>query len=206
MTLTMGTYVGSLRGTVRFEFYGDEPTGALMRARLRGVQPVFTLEELPKLIDQELIRDTSKAVSFDGTTPARAIVELTVSSHGRDEVWFENGVLRSFKIYVDDVEIADVHPYPYRYAFFGTGNENANTACVGPGTSAAGDLAHPVMWWTAQRAADAAGVHTGPGEILAYRAEIDPANLPLLTGARTVRIFMAGSWPYWPVSVAFLYP
>lgn len=206
VTLSMGTYVGSLQGTVKIEWYGDEPTGALVRAPAAAMQPVFYLEGLPRLVGLDIVREASRPVTFPATAPESAIVEMTMSSHGRDEVWFQNGPLRGFHLYIDDVEIANIYPHPYRYAFYGFGNENANTACVGPGTSATGDAVHPVMWWTAQRAADAAGVHTGPGEILAHRFTVDPSLLPLLTGARTARLYVEGGWPYWPISVAIVTP
>jgi hypothetical protein len=206
VTLTIGTYVGTLEGTVKIEWYGDEPTGALVRRPASNVQPIFYRVPLPRQVGLEIIREAERDVTFGATPPDRAIIEMTMSSHGRDEVWFQNGPLRGFHVYVDDVEVANIYPHPYRYAFFGFGNENANTACVGPGTSSTGDLVHGPMWWTAQRVADAAGVHTGPGEILSHRWEVDASLLPLFTGERTVRMYVEGGWPYWPISVAIVTP
>lgn len=206
VTLTMGTYVGALEGTVKLEWYGDEPTGALVRRPIQGAQSIFYRVPLPRQVGLDIIREEQRYVTFGVPAPARAIVEMTMSSHGRDEVWFQNGPLRGFHVFVDDVEVANIYPHPYRYAFFGFGNDKANTACVGPGTSDQGDLVHAPMWWTAQRAADVAGVHTGPGEILAHRWEVDASLLHLFTGARTVRLYVEGGWPNWPISVAILTP
>ena len=44
---------------------------------------------------------------------------------------------------------------------------------------------HNLTWWSAQQAADIAGVHTRTGEIPPYRAQLDGAQ-------------------NWPVSVSFL--
>lgn len=206
VTMTMGTYVGSLEGTLKLEWYGDEPTGALVRGPLAGAQPILYRVPLPRQVGLDIIREAERDVTFGETAPDRAIIEMTMSSHGRDEVWFQQGPLRGFHVFVDDEEVANFYPHPYRYAFYGFGNEFANTACVGPGTSSTGDLVHGPMWWTAQRAADAAGIHTGPGEILAHRWEVDASLLPLFTGARTVRLYVEGGWPYWPISVAILTP
>jgi hypothetical protein len=93
----------------------------------------------------------------------------------------------------------------YIYALAGFGNENANTACVGPGTSSTGDTLHPIMWWTAQQAADRAGIHGGVGEIPQYRIVVtDPGHLALLSGARTVRILQENGLSVWYSSLSFL--
>lgn len=200
VTLYMGSYVGALVGDVTLEFYADEPTGLLVLRPAASAAGVVAFGSLNGNGTQ-----LSRVVSFGGPAPSGATVELTLSGHGDEEFWFAGPRLpRIFHVYVDDVEIATAVAMPYVYAFLGFGNENANIPCVGPGTSAFGDTVHPVMWWTAHRAADAAGIHTGNGEIPPYRAEVEASALPLLTGSRTVRVVQQNGRSRWVTSLSIL--
>ena len=200
VSLFMGSYVGALRGSVTLELYAGEPTAALSRKPGEAV-PAFAFRSLTG-------RGSSidAPVAFGGSAPASAVVELTMSGHSHEEFWYQRSpaARRLFHVFVDDREVATFVPMPYVYALAGFGNDNANTTCVGPGTSDEGDALHPLMWWTAQRALDAAGVHTGDGEIPPYHALIAPDDLALLAGARTVRIVQEGGFDRWVTSLSFL--
>lgn len=143
----------------------------------------------------------SREIELPAEAPAGATVDLTLSNHADEEARAGG---RVFGVYVDGTLIAETRPMPYTYAILGFGGENANTACRGPATSSTGDVLHPLMWWSAQRALDVAGVHTGVGEIPPYRAGVAPEHLPLLAGARTVEVRQQGGGPVWITSLAFL--
>lgn len=198
--LMMGTYVGAMLGTVHVEFYANEPTAALVRAPANAIG-AFTWGRLNgkgARMDRGLV--------FPAGAPSSGAVEITLSGHGAEEFWYRVNVRapRAFHVLADGQEIAVARALPYVYALVGTGNANANTACAGPGTSAAGDIAHPLMWWTAQRGLDAAGVHTGVGEIPPYRADIDASGLALLAGARTISVVQEDGAATWVTSLSFL--
>ncbi|MCA1813119.1 MAG: hypothetical protein LC624_04095, partial [Halobacteriales archaeon] len=56
-----------------------------------------------------------------------------------------------------------------------------------------------------QQVADLAGVHTGVGQIPAYRITVLPTDLPLLSGgAHDVTLVGENGGGYWPSSVSFL--
>lgn len=196
VSLYLGSYVGALLGSVRLSFYADP---IAPRPSATAAVGAFTWGRL--LGDGSAIDST---VSFASTAPTSAAVDITMSGHGSEEFWFAPGLPRAFHVFVDDTEVALVRPMPYVYALLGFGNANANTPCVGPGTSTTGDRVHPVMWWTAQQGLDVAGVHTGTGEIPAYRAEIEADALGLLTGARSVRVVQEGGAATWLTSAAFV--
>lgn len=196
VTLELGSYVGAQSGSLAIELYQDEPTAALVRApasRVVGALDGAGLMGNGKVVGAD--------VDFGDAVASRAIVDLTLSNHGAEEALFAN---RVFHILVDGREIATARPMPYTYAILGFGAANANSACTGPATSSTGDTVHPVMWWTAQQAADVAGVHTGVGEIPPYRAEVDAADLALLTGARRVEVVQQTGNAVWITSLAFL--
>jgi len=203
VSVMSGSFVGRLLETVRIEFF-HSPTAALVRA------PATTV--VGSILWQSLTGDGTSAsatVSFPGSAPSSAIVELTISGHGESgEFWYlDDPIPRAFHILVGGREIAVARSMPYVYALLGFGNENANTACAGPGTSPAGDRLHPLMWWTAQRILDVAGVHLGVGEIPPYRATISAADLALLAGTTTVELRQEGGADLpqnWPASVSFL--
>ncbi|MEA3198708.1 MAG: hypothetical protein QOE90_136 [Thermoplasmata archaeon] len=124
-------------------------------------------------------------IDFGATVPQSATVEFLASGHGDQEDWFlypESPP--TFTLLVDGQPIASAVAMPYTYAFLGF--------CDGPGcTGTAQDQTiASVMWWTAQQALDLAGVHTGVGEIPAYRATVAPQDLALLTGAHTVQVVL----------------
>jgi hypothetical protein len=197
VSLYVGTYVGAMRGSVRLFFHADEPTAA-------GGAPYDAVHGIVQWDRLDGHGDTISApADFGAGTPSRAVIELTLSGHGGEEFWYQSGLRpRLFHVLVDSTEVATAVAMPYVYALLGFGNANANTPCVGPGTSPTGDLLHPVMWWSGQRAADAAGVHTGAGEIPAYRAEVEPAMLPLLQGERTVEVVQEAGGATWITSLS----
>jgi len=204
VSLMSGSFVGRLLETVRIEFFSHDRTKALVRPPADRVVGAFLWRSLTGAGTR-----ASAQVAFPAGAPASATVELTLSGHGQSgEFWYlDNPVPRAFHILVGGKEIAVARSMPYTYALLGFGNANANNACAGPGTSSTGDRLHPLMWWTAQRAADIAGVHLGVGEIPPYRAQIAAADLALLDGSRTVEARQQGGdgLPQdWPVSLSFL--
>lgn len=197
VSLLLGSYVGSLLGSVHLELYAAEPTAAVVRAPVDPVAAV-TWGSL-----NGTLTTVGATVALPAQQPARAQVQLTISGHGAEE-YGNSAQPRRFRVLVDGTEVALFVSMPYTYAFLGLGGPDANTPCVGPGTSAAGDALHPVMWWTAQRALDAAGVHPGVGEIPPFVAPVDEAQLGLLTGARRIEVVQIGGASRWITSLALL--
>jgi hypothetical protein len=199
----MGTYVGSLLGTVRLEFYATEQTERLVRA------PAAAVVGGPRwhYIGGDGARATSTS-TFPAEAPATATIELTLSGHGQGgEFWYlENPVPRAFHVLVDGTEVAVARALPYVYALAGTGNGCANgeCGCGAYGTTSTGQRLHAAAWWTGQQALDVAGVHTGDGEIPPYRVDLDAASLATLTGARTVEVVQEGGSGNWLTSLTFL--
>ena len=196
LRLNLDTYVGAWLGTVKLEFYGDEPTGALVARPWDRIDGAFLLAGLHGT--GSTIQTT---VNFPALPPVAATVDLTVTNHGADEAMFAN---RSFRLYVDGREIATMQPVPYTYAIVGFGAANANSACSGPATTPSGQQVNGALWWTAQQAGDPLGVHHGPGEIPPYRAQVAAADLALLTGASTVEVRQDSGQSVWVTSLAFL--
>lgn len=133
------------------------------------------------------------AVAFPAGAPTSVIAELTLSGHGNDEFWEASStpIPRFFDVYVDNQLVGSVKTVPDNYAnvgFYGS----------------TGETLHPIMWWSAHRALDAAGVHTGVGEIPAYRFQIDAAQLGLFSGARQVSVVESYGGSTWVVSLSFL--
>lgn len=199
--LAVGSYVGEVAASVRLLFYAGEVTAPLVTAPADTVVAPFALASLGGN-GQRLTASTG----FPAAAPGAATVEVTLSGHGSEEFWYQgtNPVPRSFDVVVDGTVVGTATAMPYVYALLGFGNANANTACVGPGTSTTGDTVHPVVWWTAPRVLDAAGVHLGIGEIPPYRASIDAAHLPLLVGDRTVEVVQRGGAGRWVTSLSLL--
>jgi hypothetical protein len=199
VSLTSGSYVGYLDESVAIEFYANEPTAALVRAPARAVVPSLTWRGLGG--DGAT---ASTQATFPEQAPSSAIVELTLSGHGEcGEFWYTCGTEPPvFHILVDGTEVATATAMPYVYALLGFGS---SIVCDGEQGSNNARL-HQVMWWTAQQGADIAGVHTGTGEIPPYRVAIDPADLALLAGARTVTLVQEGGTgaQNWPSSVGFI--
>lgn len=199
--LAVGSYVGEVAASVRLFFYADEATAPLVAAPAAAVVAPFALASLGGN-GQRL----TAVAHFPAAPPAAATVEVTLSGHGSEEFWYQgtNPVPRSFDVVVDGTVIGTATAMPYVYALLGFGNANANTACVGPGTSTTGDTVHPVVWWTAPRVLDAAGVHGGIGEIPPYRASVDANHLSLLAGDRTVEVVQRGGAGRWVTSLSLL--
>lgn len=191
VTVTTGSYsqpeyyVGGQHVRLKLLFYdADEPTGeALSGAAIRGV-PVWYHQGT--CADGRVLERT---VDF-GQGTAGGTIELYFSGHGQDEFWWETARQPVFHLSVDGTEVAQVLPLPYVYAF--------------QGYYGGAYTQHPLMWWTAQRALDLAGVHTGVGELPPYRASILPQDLPLFRGVHTVRLVGEGGACSWPASVAVL--
>lgn len=129
----------------------------------------------------------TRGVQFPATAPARATLEFFASNHAEEEAQFYG---RYFSVRVDGAEVANFTVLPYTYAILGIYGEN--------------DRAHPLMWWTAQRALDHAGVHTGPGEIPPYRVSLNATEAALLTGARDVQVYSSTGGCIWFTSASFL--
>lgn len=186
-----GTWVGAMRITVKLEFYDDPATAPLVDAPADlAVGPVRF---------QHLGGDGSQraaTVTFPDAAPTRATIEIFTSGHGPDGEFFylsDRPTPPTFRVYVDGVEVAHATALPYVYALLGfSGNSLVNNAL------------HQGMWWTAQQGLDVAGVHTGVGEIPPYRAELPAEVLPLLTGAREVKLVQEGGYGSWVSSLNLL--
>jgi len=199
VSLLLSTYVGALLGTVHLEFYADEPTAVAARAPAE-VHPVALWGGLNGN-GSTITTD----VGLPEAVPAGAELELTITGHSGAEFWFTSGWQpRIFRVFADGVQIAEARSMHYTYAFVGFGAGDPYQTCAGPRTGATGDTLHPLMWWTAQRALDAAGVHLGVGEVPPYRAIVEPDLLPLLSGARTIEIAQVGASATWVTSVSLL--
>lgn len=189
--LYAGTWVGYMRYTVELLFY-DDATVAL-------VEPAHDLVVSPLLFRG--LGGPGSVASANATFPAaavaRGVVELTTSGHGANgEFWYLNAphTPPTFVIRVDGEEIGRVTAAPYVYALLGFSPQ-----------STVMEVVHTAMWWTAQRALDAVGVHTGAGEIPAYRAQLPDDVLAKLVGERDVSIMVeGGGGGYWPTSLTFL--
>lgn len=189
VNLFYGTYVGAPSITVRLDFY-DDPSAALVRAPADHVVRPFAWRYFGG--NGAVLAGTA---TFPEAPPASATVELSLSGHGEAEFWYQYGtpIPRTFHIYVDGVEIGQAKAMPYVYALLGFS-----------GGAIWNDVVHAALWWTAPRALDEAGIHGGIGEIPPYRAEIPADFLPLLTGAKEVRIVQEGNTGYWITGLAFL--
>lgn len=200
VSLLLSTFVGALLGSVHLEFYAAEPTSIAARAPAE-VTPVALWGGLTGN-GSTIMND----VALPDAAPSSAEVELTITGHNGAEFWFQQGWQpRIFRVFADGVQIAEARSFHYTYAFVGFGgNGDPYDTCAGPRTGETGDTLHPVMWWTAQRALDAAGVHQGVGEIPPYRAIVEPDLLPLLTGARTIEIRQVGPSATWITSASLL--
>lgn len=189
VNLFYGTYVGAPRLTVRLDFYSD-PSAALVRAPADQVVRPFAWRYFGG--NGATLATTA---AFPAAAPSSATVELSLSGHGEAEFWYQYGapVPRTFHVYVDGVEVGQAKAMPYVYALLGFS-----------GGTIWNDVVHPAMWWTGQRALDEAGVHGGVGEIPPYRAEIPAEYLPLLAGAKEVKVVQEGNTGYWITGLNFL--
>jgi hypothetical protein len=190
-TTSVGTYVGSHQVSVRLDYYAGEQRITPPAFQVIGAFANVGIE--PEHAD--LRRHTAVAKTrFPATTPNSATVELTTSGHLQGgEFWYlpDRGSTTPpvLHLLVDGTEIATAHAAPYVYALVGFTGQNGT--------------AHPLLWWTGQKALDAAGVHTGVGEIPPYRADLPAATLALLNGTRKVEVRVEGKG-LWITSVTFL--
>lgn len=183
----LDSWVGALHASVKLEFYEDQPAiHPALQTAVVGARGALGGNG----------SSVQRLVQFPDEAPDRAIVDVYLSGHAAaGEFWYLNGGPPDFNVFADGTQIATLTAMPYVYALLGF--EGGNNSL------------HPLMWWTAQKAADQAGVHTGDGEIPPYRAELDAADLALLRGARTIKVVeqtrqvLAGP-EYWPISVQFL--
>jgi hypothetical protein len=190
VTISAGldSWVAALHASVKLEFFEDEPV-------------IHPPAQLPVLGVRGALggngSSLQRQVQFPDDAPDRATIEVYLSGHAAaGEFWYMNGGPPDFNVFADGTQIATLTAMPYVYALLGFEGQTGNTL-------------HPLMWWTAQKAADQAGVHTGDGEIPPYRAELDAADLALLRGARTIKVTEVGRQvlagpEYWPISVQFL--
>lgn len=185
-----GSYVGAPQVTVKLDFYDDPAAPALAKAPADHVVRPFAWAYFGGH-GSSVVRNAT----FPATAPSSGAVELSLSGHGQAEFWYQYGLPfpRIFTVYVDGVAIGQARALPYVYALLGF-----------EGSPLYNDVVHPVMWWSAHRALDVAGVHTGPGEIPPYRADIPPEHLGLFTGAKEVKLVQSGNTGYWIGSVTFL--
>lgn len=202
MRTTLGTYVGALLATLRVKFYAaDEPTAAAAEHVFDRAIGAFQWAG-HCASGGRLARD----VAFPAAAPSRAVVELTTTGHGgelylpppgppnsnSEEFWYAHSPTpRVFHIVVDGAEVATAIAMPYVYALAGFNSQG-------------GGSQNQAVWWTAQRVANLAGVHTGAGEIPAYRMELPASALPLLAGERTVELYAENGACVWISSVSFL--
>lgn len=189
VNLFYGSYVGAPSITVTLDFY-DDASAALVRAPADHVVRPFAWSYFGGN-GATLARDAA----FPAAAPASATVELSLSGHGEAEFWYQYGapVPRTFHLYVDGVEIGQAKAMPYVYALLGFS-----------GGTIWNDVVHPLVWWTAPRVLDEAGVHVGIGEIPPYRAEVPTEYLHLLTGEKEVKVVQEGQTGYWITGVNFL--
>lgn len=192
VSLTMGSYEGGTLTTVRLFFY-DEPTSAAVRPPADHVVAPF---KWAHLCGGGTI---ARTVAFPDEAPEGAVLELTLSGHGNEELYlagsrqgpFDAPELRPFHVTVDGERVATTEAWPYAYAILGFYGET-------------GQVLHPLMWWTGQRALDAAGVHPGVGEVPPNRVTLPADVLPLLTGERTVEVTNGQGDCVWITSATFL--
>lgn len=184
-----GSYEGAPSVSVRLEFY-DDPSAALVAPPADHVVRPFAWRYFGGH-GSTILQPTA----FPADPPSSASVELFLTGHGEAEFWFQHGlpVPRLFTVYVDNASIGTVRALPYAYAFLGF-----------RGGSIYNDVVHKAMWWSAHQALDVAGVHTGVGEIPPFRAEVPAEYLPLLTGARDVKVVQTGQTGYWITSLNFV--
>lgn len=184
VSVHLGSWVGGgILASVRLEFYQDEPTAIAAPAAFDAVHDVAMWSYLSG--GASVARD----VTFGETAPSRVVLQVHTSGHGQaGEFWWMETppAVATFRVVVDGEDVGTLTAMPYVYALIGFSPSVVTDQVV-----------HPVMWWSAFRAADVAGAHVGVGEIPAYRAEVDASQLHLFTGARHVEIVQdtgAGSW------------
>lgn len=184
VSMHLGTWVaGHILASVRFEFYQAEPTALVAPAAFDVVEDVAMWSYLSG--GASVARD----VTFGETAPSRVVLQVHTSGHGQEgEFWWMETppAVATFRVVVDGEDVGTLTAMPYVYALIGFSPSFVTDQVV-----------HPVMWWSAFRAADVAGAHVGVGEVPAYRAEVDASQLHLFTGARRVEIVQdtgAGSW------------
>lgn len=190
------TYVAAMSVTLRLRFYADA-TAALV------APPVDAVAKVERFAGLCTGGSFTRSVAFGDEAPSAATIELFLSGHGPEEFWFLNtGGPRTVRVHVGDVEVGRALLLPYTYAFLGFAGPGGT---MGPQQQ----QLHTIMWWTAQRGLDKAGVHVNAGEIPPYRVSVHPDDLALLTGTRDVRVSIgpatgSGGSCVWTTSAAFL--
>lgn len=198
----LDSWVGALVSTLRFEFYpADEPTSAGVEAPYDHALGAFQWRGHCANGGR-----LSSMVQFPDAASSRGVVELTTTGHGgqlfipppgppnswSEEFWYAHSPTpRVFHVLVDGEEVATAVAMPYVYALAGFSSQG-------------GGSTNTAVWWTAQKLLNLAGVHTGAGQIPAYRMTLAPDALPLLTGERVVELYAENGACVWITSVAFL--
>lgn len=182
-----GRYQGGQHVRLEVRFWdAGEPTGEAFSGAAGRAFPAWHLA--PTCADGRALRtavDFGTATAWGGGT-----IEVYLAAHGADEAWWAAGRQPVFHLALDGTEVAQVLPAPYTYA--------SDPAYGGAYTEA------PLRWWTAQRALDLAGIHTGVGELPPYRVAVLPQHLGLYRGVREVTLVGEGGGCDWPASAAFL--
>ncbi len=198
---TIGTWVGNpgFSITIRLDFY-DDPLGLAMH-KPNEIVPAW-------LWTSTNGHGSSRTTTVDfGDAPERAVIELTTSGHGTEEFWYQSPLFppspREYHLFVGDHEVGTIVMMPYIYALLGfcSGEPYPWGCTLQPFDRM---YTHRAMWWTAQQVLDAAGIHTGVGEVPPYRIEVPPEHLPLLAGQQEVRLVQERGYGSWITSVTFL--
>lgn len=167
--------------TVKLHFY-DDATSALVEPAADVVVPVT------RSVGMCQGSVATRAVEFPATPQSDVTLEFFASNHGDEEAQFFS---RRFDVVVDGEVLTQVYVFPYRYAWIGAYGGN--------------DDLHVAMWWSAFRALDVLGVHTGPGEIPPYRLQLDAEQSAKLVGAKTVEVRAQSVYGcVWITSLSFL--
>lgn len=188
MAIHAGTWVGALRFSAVLRFY-DDPTAALVAGPAAQVVAPVRWSYLGGTGSS-----AGSTAAFAATAPSQARLELYTSGHSQTgEFWYLSGPagLPQFRILVDGQSVGEVTALPYVYALLGF-------------NGAVGQQLHPLLWWVLPQILDVVGVHGGIGEIPPYVVDVDPAHLPLLTGARAVTVEQTSGQAVWVTSLTVL--
>jgi hypothetical protein len=176
---------------VQFHFLEDPTPSTSDQTRVDAIESPFYLDRIEGAGDA-----VSGEVSFGDAAPRSAILEVFTSGHGDGEFWYLNAAREptppTFEVTIDDEPVGYLEAVPYVYALLGLDGGQVAEAF------------NQHAWWSGHKALDRAGVHTGVAEIPAYRAEIAPEDLDLLTGNRTVTVTQLDHGGVWPTSVNVL--
>lgn len=190
MAIHAGTWVGALRFSAVLRFYLDDT------ATVVAGQPPVAAAPVRWAYLGGAGATAGGPARFATTPPQRVHLELYTSGHSQTgEFWWmeaDPAAVPEFAVKVDGQTVGRVTANPYVYALVGF-------------NGLVGTALHPLLWWTAPRALDVVGIHTGIGEIPPYIVTIDdPARLDLFTGDRTVSVEQTSGLPYWVTSLTVL--